>query len=74
MMDCSLIYSANVAGVSRKHCSIEVSAAGQLVVRDLGSSNGTYINGNRVVPNQPIELRSGDVLALGSDKERFEIA
>ena len=30
---------------------------------DLGSANGTFVNGRRVV--QPVQLRDGDVVAVG---------
>ncbi|HYE02814.1 MAG TPA: FHA domain-containing protein [Phycisphaerales bacterium] len=49
------------ASVSRRHCEFrEIDE--ELVVRDLGSSNGTYINGDRVKSK---ELSPGDVLAVG---------
>ena len=48
--------------VSRKHCTIVVSDGG-LVVQDLGSSNGTFVNSKRV---QQAQLGPGDSLRLGS--------
>jgi predicted component of type VI protein secretion system len=50
-----------VPSVSRDHCELSKSG-GRLLVRDLGSSNGTYVNGQRV---QESELRPGDVLSVG---------
>jgi pSer/pThr/pTyr-binding forkhead associated (FHA) protein len=47
--------------VSRHHCEI-VSAPGGLRIRDLGSSNGTTVNGQRV---EDAPLRPGDVIAVG---------
>ncbi len=47
--------------VSREHCEI-VHDGAHLRVRDLGSSNGTYCNNQRV---QEAELRPGDVLTVG---------
>ncbi len=47
--------------VSRKHCEIKVDD-GELVVNDLGSSNGTYVNGKRV---KKTELAPGDLLCVG---------
>jgi pSer/pThr/pTyr-binding forkhead associated (FHA) protein len=49
--------------VSRKHCELH-EADGRLIVRDLGSSNGTFVNGKRVLGQQP--LRVGDELTVGS--------
>lgn len=50
-----------IAGVSRKHCEIEVEG-GSIVVRDLGSSNGTYVNQERVREHP---LAPGDLLSVG---------
>ena len=47
--------------VSRLHCKIEF-ADDSLVVRDLGSSHGTFVNGARV--NETV-LKSGDRLGVG---------
>lgn len=47
--------------VSREHCQVEVKDD-QLHVRDLGSSNGTYHNSERV---QEATLEAGDTLVIG---------
>ena len=49
--------------VSRRHASIRVEG-GRLVVYDLDSLNGTWVNGDRVAVGQP--LASGDVIRLGT--------
>jgi pSer/pThr/pTyr-binding forkhead associated (FHA) protein len=49
--------------VSRQHCLLRVTGSGVLV-RDLGSTNGTLVNGTRVVEERL--LGQGDVLQLGS--------
>ena len=49
--------------VSRKHCEL-FEAGGKLTVRDLGSSNGTFVNGKRVLGQQPLKV--GDELTVGS--------
>jgi signal transduction histidine kinase len=48
--------------VSRRHCEL-LPKDGQWVLRDLGSANGTYVNGVRVVNQQ--ELRLGDQVRVG---------
>ena len=48
--------------VSRKHCTVVVSE-GELVIQDLGSSNGTFVNSKRV---QQAKLGAGDAVRLGS--------
>jgi predicted component of type VI protein secretion system len=47
--------------VSRKHCELKIDDD-ELVVTDLGSSNGTFVNGRRV---KTTELAPGDLLAVG---------
>jgi predicted component of type VI protein secretion system len=49
--------------VSRRHCEI-FESGGKLTIRDLGSSNGTYVNGKRVLGQQA--LTAGDELTLGA--------
>lgn len=49
--------------VSRVHAELAVGPTGGLVIRDLGSTNGTFVNGERVV--EPIPVRLGDRILLG---------
>jgi adenylate cyclase len=55
--------------VSKEHCILE-QRDGQFVLRDLGSLNGTYINGERVRGEQG--LKHGDEIALGSTRARYD--
>ena len=55
--------------VSKEHCILE-QRDGQFVLRDLGSLNGTYVNGERVRGEQL--LRHGDEIALGSTRARYD--
>jgi len=57
------------ASVSRRHARISVEGS-VLHVEDLGSTNGTYVNGTRVEGSQ--ELRVGDILQLGESRLRYE--
>lgn len=53
-------------GVSRSHCSIQLTHQGW-TVKDLNSSYGTYLeNGEKVSPGMEQKLRSGTVIYLGS--------
>jgi phosphoserine phosphatase RsbU/P len=52
----------NAVGLSRYHLAIE-QKDGQWVVRDLGSTNGTLVNGDRIA--EPRALRSGDQITAG---------
>jgi len=50
--------------VSREHAEIRQMEQG-LLVTDLGSSNGTFLNGKRLAQNQPCPLQAGDKLKIG---------
>ena len=52
----------DAALVSRVHCRLTAGADDQLRVEDLGSTNGTQVNGERV---ERASLKTGDVLAVG---------
>lgn len=58
----------NDPGVSRTHAIVETAGA-QPRVRDLGSTNGTFVNGERVTSR---ELRSGDELRFGNTHVQLE--
>ncbi|MDP9017227.1 MAG: DUF3662 and FHA domain-containing protein [Candidatus Eremiobacteraeota bacterium] len=55
--------------VSREHARIE-AAAGQAILTDLGSTNGTLIDGTRMTGR--VRLRPGNVITLGNTSLRFE--
>jgi hypothetical protein len=57
-------YGALEKGVSRVHAEIFRSEQ-TLVLIDRGSSNGTHLNGQRLIPDQPRVLRDGDEVRLG---------
>lgn len=57
--------------VSKEHCIVE-RRGNEFVLRDLGSLNGTYINGERVPSAGEQMLRHGDDIALGSTRARFD--
>ena len=48
--------------VSRVHCRLELSADDQLELEDLGSTNGTFVNGRKVTK---LMLSDGDKLTIG---------
>jgi hypothetical protein len=54
----------NDTQVSRRHVQFE-NRNGQVFVTDLGSANGSYINGQRLSPNVPQPFRPGDTLRIG---------
>lgn len=60
-------YQAYANGVSRLHAVLKREGK-RVFVMDLGSSNGTYLNGKRLTPNTDQTLNHGDMLALGKLK------
>lgn len=59
--------------LSRNHASLSCDpATGKIYIRDLKSSNGTFVNGERIDQND-VELKVGDVIDLGTDIDsKFE--
>lgn len=57
-------YGAFEHGVSRCHALLRREGQ-RLIVQDLDSANGTYINGNQLVAHTPYPLSDGDLLRLG---------
>ncbi|NDJ79027.1 MAG: FHA domain-containing protein [Chloroflexi bacterium] len=57
-------YGAVKMGVSRIHVRLTKQTA-TIMVEDLGSRNGTFLNGERLLPKQPRVLRNEDELRLG---------
>jgi len=60
-------YQAHTSGVSRMHAIVKRDGT-RIVIMDLGSANGTYINGRRLAPNVEQHIKHGDVVALGKLK------
>ena len=49
--------------ISRKHCSI-VRQGDRYFITDEASSNGTFVNGSRLVPKQYYQINRGDVIRM----------
>jgi pSer/pThr/pTyr-binding forkhead associated (FHA) protein len=58
-------YGALESGVSRRHAAL-VRFRNLVQIVDLGSVNGTFLNGERLQPDQPYSLQAGDVVQLGT--------
>jgi adenylate cyclase len=54
--------------ISRRHAQI-LRQDDRILVRDLNSSNGTYVNGERI---ESVELKAGDIVTFGKVKFRLE--
>ena len=56
--------------ISRQHAAISVMQDG-VYVEDLGSTNGTFVNGNKLSASMPRMLNSGDVIKLADEEFEF---
>jgi hypothetical protein len=63
-------YQAYATGVSRMHALLKRDGK-RVIIVDLGSANGTYVNGKRLLANVERLLSHGDVVALG--KFKFQV-
>jgi len=52
--------------VSREHFAIEKDDNGKFIIIDLGSSNGTFLNGKKLESNAIVELNNDDEIRAGN--------
>jgi hypothetical protein len=58
--------------ISRVHCTLQQDPKTEIwTVVDMGSSNGTFVRGDRLKPNVPFELSDDETMVLGSASVRF---
>jgi len=60
------------AGVSRKHSRL-LREDNQWFIEDLGSTNGTFVNGTKISPHQKTALKKGDKLRFGQIELEFSL-
>lgn len=58
------------SAVSRMHAKI-VNQNGQFYIIDNASTNGTYVNGKTIEPNQSVEIKNGDLLRFSNEELKF---
>lgn len=58
--------------ISRRHCCITIQN-NQFYLSDMGSSNGTYFGGKKLVPQQPVKLQDGDRFTISDQTFLFHI-
>src|SRR4051812_44439771 len=61
--ECDIVMGQS--GVSAKHCRLTRDVTSWLL-EDLGSSNGTFVNGRRLPANSPVAVHHGDAIAIGT--------
>jgi pSer/pThr/pTyr-binding forkhead associated (FHA) protein len=59
-------------GVSRRHARVHQQKT-QFFIEDLGSANGTFLNGQRLTPYLPHPLRDGDEVQLGRVRVQISV-
>ncbi|NEP09003.1 MAG: FHA domain-containing protein [Symploca sp. SIO2C1] len=73
---CSLVIEDTLC--SRYHAQILQQPDPQGTIRyqliDIGSSNGTFVNGQKLVPHQPFWLTPGNVIRIGNQEWAFEVS
>jgi len=60
-------FEAYSLGVSRLHAALKINH-NRVSIMDLGSSNGTRVNGQKIVPHVDYPINQGDIIALGKLK------
>ena len=64
MMDFDLASLSMDYGISRVHASLRQTDNGYQIT-DLGSSNGTWLENDRLIPKIPYDVESGDRVRIG---------
>gem|GEM_PF-4739139 len=70
---CNVLFGKEVEGISRVHCRIDVGQNGGATITDLGSSYGTFLNGNKLMANVPQNIINGDTFYLADKKNMFTV-
>jgi pSer/pThr/pTyr-binding forkhead associated (FHA) protein len=58
---------ARYENVSRRHATVIVDDSGHASIKDENSTNGTFVNGDRVLPGTAVRLADGDLVRLAAD-------
>jgi hypothetical protein len=58
--------------VSKLHAALSFNASGELVVADTGSTNGTFINKERLAYGKALPVKEGDMVTFGTVDVFFE--
>lgn len=70
---CNITFPVNTQGISGMHCQI-MRQGNDYVIVDKGSSYGTFLgNGQKLQPEVPVKIESGDFFYLGSRDQLFQI-
>ena len=70
---CNVVFPSQTPGISGVHCEVRVSG-GVVTLIDRGSSYGTFYNGTKLTPHQPVTLRAGDSFYLATPQNEFRLS
>lgn len=65
---CSIVFPSSAPGVSKVHCCVGYDGK-EVIVMDLNSKYGTWIDDHKLTPNTPTRLHRGHTLYIGSESE-----
>jgi pSer/pThr/pTyr-binding forkhead associated (FHA) protein len=65
-------HGGDQGGVSRRHARL-LNQGGQWLLEDLGAINFTFVNNQKVLPNQPVPVSNGAELRFGKVKVTFQL-
>ena len=69
-----IVYDNDTPGISRKHCSVRPTEDGQLLIKDLGSTEGTYFtDGVKLNPNISYRIQRGECFYLATKRETYKV-
>ncbi len=69
---CNVLFPDDTKGISRMHCKVEMEGD-TIIITDLGSSYGTFVNGSKLQPYAPRKLNPGDTFYLGDKNNLFSL-
>ena len=64
---CDYNFSSSISFISRSHFRLE-KENNQIQIIDLNSSNGTFVNGTKIVSNIPHNISKGDLIMFSLKK------
>lgn len=68
-----IVLDERFKNVSRTHCSVSANAAAQTYLVTDSSSNGTFIDGQKMDKGACVEVPRGTIIALGDQRNTFRL-
>jgi pSer/pThr/pTyr-binding forkhead associated (FHA) protein len=65
-------YEASGAGISRRHARI-LQQGDRIMIEDLNSLNGTFVNDTQLKPGRPVKIQNGDYIRLSHMKLKLQM-